>query len=86
MKWWLLRVHRDVCRQNDLLHKEVRRLTAERDDTRTVNARLRERIRVLEFDNEALFSLIRPEDRRAAYGFVTTFREIANSEEIERKP
>lgn len=31
-RWWFLRVHRDVCRQNDDLHASVRQLTYERDD------------------------------------------------------
>ncbi len=29
MRFWFLRVHRDVCRQNDLLHKQNRKLTAD---------------------------------------------------------
>lgn len=73
----------------DVLRARLRKKEREAEAlprVREENARQRERIRALEFDNETLFRFVPPEDRRCAYGFLTTFREIADSEEIERKP
>lgn len=43
-RWWFLRAHRDVCRQNDDLHRTLRQVIYERDDALRERDELRDEI------------------------------------------